>query len=478
MKSNLRKTRIICTIGPASENILEEMLMAGMNVARINFSHGGKEEQQEKVERFKAIREKLNISASLMLDTQGPDIRTGMFKEEIKDGVSLKDGDNIILTGRDVICDGKTFSITYKELAKDIEVGTMILVDDGLMQLEVKDIQDLDIYAQVKVGGVIKQRKSINVPGVKLNMPGLKQKDIDDLLYGIEAGFDYIAASFTRNKDDVMQIRKVLDENGGKDIQIIAKIENQEGIDNIDEILECADGIMVARGDLAVEVPFEEVPYFQKLMIQKANNAGKIVVIATQMLESMTNNPRPTRAEASDVANAVYDGTSAVMLSGETAMGRYPLNCIITMSNIVKNVEEHIKSFEPSKIDNKNKYETLDEKSTYITVATAKHIGADVILAYTHTGESVQKIAGMKPTCPIFVITDNKKTYNQLALVWNVMPILIEGITDIDAIIEEGIKRLKDNNVLDKGDTVYITGGKDFIKEATRSKRIGGIAII
>lgn len=202
MKSNLRKTRIICTIGPASENILEEMLMAGMNVARINFSHGGKEEQQEKVERFKAIREKLNISASLMLDTQGPDIRTGMFKEEIKDGVSLKDGDNIILTGRDVICDGKTFSITYKELAKDIEVGTMILVDDGLMQLEVKDIQDLDIYAQVKVGGVIKQRKSINVPGVKLNMPGLKQKDIDDLLYGIEAGFDYIAASFTRNKDD------------------------------------------------------------------------------------------------------------------------------------------------------------------------------------------------------------------------------------------------------------------------------------
>ena len=234
MKSNLRKTRIICTIGPASENILEEMLMAGMNVARINFSHGGKAEQQEKVERFKAIREKLNISASLMLDTQGPDIRTGMFKEEIKDGVSLKDGDNIILTGRDVICDGKTFSITYKELAKDIEVGTMILVDDGLIQLEVKDIQDLDIYAQVKVGGVIKQRKSINVPGVKLNMPGLKQKDIDDLLYGIEAGFDYIAASFTRSKSDVMEIRKVLDENGGKDIQIIAKIENQEGIDNID----------------------------------------------------------------------------------------------------------------------------------------------------------------------------------------------------------------------------------------------------
>ena len=235
---------------------------------------------------------------------------------------------------------------------------------------------------------------------------------------------------------------------------------------------------MVARGDLAVEVPFEEVPYFQKLMIQKANNAGKIVVIATQMLESMTNNPRPTRAEASDVANAVYDGTSAVMLSGETAMGRYPLNCIITMSNIAKNVEEHIKSFETSKIDDNNKYETLDEKSTYITVSTAKNIGADVILAYTHTGESVQKIAGMKPTCPIFVITDNKKTYNQLALVWNVMPILIEGITDIDAIIEEGIKRLKDNNVLDKGDTVYITGGKDFIKEATRSKRIGGIAII
>lgn len=479
MKENLRKTSIICTLGPSSEDILEDMIKTGMNIARINFSHGDAEEQREKVRKFKEARAKLGVSASLILDTQGPEIRIGKFDIEYTNGIKLEKDDEIVLTGDNVLGNPKVLPISYKELYKDVKKDINILIDDGAIILKVVKVENKNIYCIVEEGGIVKERKSINVPGIILKLPALKEKDINDILFGISENFDYIAASFVRNRKDVLAIRKLLDENGGEDIQIIAKIENQEGIDNLDSILEVADAIMVARGDLAVEIPFEEVPFHQKRMIKKANSLGKPVVIATQMLESMTQNIKPTRAEVSDVANAVYDRASTIMLSGETAVGKYPLECIKTMSQIAKNVEKNINYWDRLNLDSEDKkYNTLDEKTSYITVSTAKKVEADAIMAYTYTGKSIKQIAGLGPKCPIFVVTDNIKTYNQLALVWNVIPIYVEKKKTIDEIIEEGISRLIQNDVITKGDTLYITGGKDFLKNATQSKRIGGIAII
>ena len=355
MKENLRKTSIICTLGPSSEDILEDMIKTGMNIARINFSHGDAEEQKEKVRKFKEARAKLGVSASLILDTQGPEIRIGKFDSEYVNGIKLEKDNEIILTGEDILGNPKIIPISYKELYEDVKKNINILIDDGAIILKIVKIEDKNIYCIVEEGGILKERKSINVPGIKLKLPSLKDKDINDILFGISENFDYIAASFVRNRKDVLAIRKLLDENGGEDIQIIAKIENQEGIDNLDSILEVADAIMVARGDLAVEIPFEEVPFHQKRMIKKANDLGKPVVIATQMLESMTQNIKPTRAEVSDVANAVYDRASTIMLSGETAVGKYPLECIKTMSQIAKNVEKNINYWDRLKLDSEDK---------------------------------------------------------------------------------------------------------------------------
>ena len=342
MKNILRKTNIVCTIGPASEKILEDMINTGMNVARINFSHGSYPEQEEKINDFLEIRKKLGKSVAMLLDMQGPEIRTGMLVTGKNEKIMLEDGQEFVLVNEDIIGDKDKVSVSYKELYKDVKPGDTILIDDGAIELKVKEIKDKDIICTVIHGNKLGSRKTMNLPGVSVRLPALKEKDIQDLKDGARVGFDYVAGSFIRNVDDVRQIRKVLDDNGGKDIKIICKIENQEGVDNIDSIIAECDGIMVARGDMAVEVPFEKVPIIQKEFIKKCNEAGKPVITATQMLETMQENPLPTRAEVSDVANAVFDRTSAIMLSAESAMGKYPLKCVETMVKISKETEQAI----------------------------------------------------------------------------------------------------------------------------------------
>ena len=343
----MRKTKIVCTIGPATKEVetLKKLILAGMNVARINFSHGNYEDQKVYIENIKKAREELNMPVALLLDTQGPEIRTGVLEQM---PVNLKADDIFTLVNEDIVGNNEKVSVTYKDLYKDIEIGTQILIDDGKIELKVIEIKGKDVVCKVTNGGMLGNRKSINLPGTHVNLPSLKEKDIQDLKDGCMADFDFIAASFVRSAEDVKSIRKVLDENGGKNIQIISKIENQEGIDNLDEIIELSDGIMVARGDLGVEIPYYEVPIMQKKFIQKCNDAGKMVITATQMLDSMTENPNPTRAEISDVANAIFDVTGAIMLSGESAMGKYPVKCVETMNEIATAVEQNIKYWKRS----------------------------------------------------------------------------------------------------------------------------------
>lgn len=477
MISDLRKTSIVCTIGPASEDKIEELFKAGMNVARINFSHGGKEENRSKVEKFKEVRARLNQPASLMLDTQGPEIRTNKLEDEFSDGVILEEGQHYILTNSGTKTNNVRASVSYSELYKDLKPGNRILLDDGGLELRVEYIENTDIHCTVVEGGILKNRKSVNVPGIYLTNPTLSPKDIEDLKYAVEEDFEFIAASFVRNKDDILEIRRVLDENGGSEIEIIAKIENRQSLEHLDEILEAADGVMVARGDLAVEIPFVEVPIWQKEIISKANTLGKPVIVATQMLESMMNNPTPTRAEASDVANAVYDKSSAVMLSGETAVGKYPVKCVETMSNICKTVESKLHYWGrirhlPITRDN------IESDAVTMIISTAKELKADLIVAYTYTGKSVKKLAGQGPSCPIFAITDNWKTFHKLSLAWNVFPMYMNKEEVIDDMMEKVLTKMKENGIVHEGDLVILTGGKDFISGVKQSKRLGGITII
>ena len=476
MKVVFRKTKIIGTIGPASENgvTLENLMNTGLNVTRINFSHGGYEENKEKIETIKKVREKFNRPVALMLDTKGPEIRTGVL-ESGDEKVTINEGQTFTFVNEDIIGDNTKTTLTYKEIYKDVKVGSRILVDDGAIEFEVTEIKDKDIVCKALNTGRLGSRKTVNIPGVKLELPFISEKDRNDLINGVKADFDYIAASFVRRADDVREMRKLLDDNGGQRIKIISKIESQEGIENFDEILEVSDGIMVARGDLGVEVPMEMVPVYQKRMIKKCNKAGKPVVTATQMLESMTQNPRPTRAEVSDVANAVYDVTSDIMLSGECAMGKYPIECIKAMSKISKSVEASIKywkrfykrSFDHTKKD-------VESALAYTTCVTAEQIQADAIVAYTHTGDSIVKLAALAPACPIFAITDDKKTYNQLSLVFGTLPVLIEGEASIDDTINAGIEDLKKRGLLEQGDMIVLSGGASALPKQNKGKVIGG----
>ncbi len=472
MKSDLRKTNIVCTIGPASEDKLEELMNAGMNMARINFSHGSYEEQRSKVEKFLEIRKRLGLPVGLLLDMQGPEIRTGKLEQNPE---ILNSGDKFVIVNEDIIGDNTKVTVTYKELYKDVEVGTKILIDDGLIELRVDEIKDKDIYCTIISGGKLGNRKSVNIPGIHINLPGLSEKDIQDLKDGARVGFDYVAGSFIRNVDDVRNIRKVLDENGGKDIKIICKIENQEGIDNIEEIIENSDGIMIGRGDMGVEIPMEDVPVVQKRFIRLCNAAGKPVITATQMLESMTHSPRPTRAEVSDVANAVYDRSSCVMLSGECAQGEYPVKCVETMSTIAKHIERNIKYWK--RFD--NRVLELDKNDLEFNVAytagkTARNMMADAIVAYTNTGRTAKLLSAIGPACPILVVTDNEKTYNQLSIVWNVFPVLIKDETDIDTIIEKGIEKHRELGNLEVGDSIILAGGSKVLPNYPASKVFGG----
>ena len=407
----MKKTKIVCTIGPATQDVevLKKMILEGMNVARLNFSHGGYEDQEKYVVAVREAAKQVNAPVSILLDTQGPEIRTGKLQES---PIILKAEEEFTLVNDEIIGDNTRVSVTYKDLYKDVKPGVTILIDDGKIEIEVVRIDGKDVVCKVMNGGELGNRKSINIPGTHINLPALKDKDIKDLIDGCKADFDYIAASFIRSKEDVLDIRKVLDENGGRDIKIISKIESQEGVDNFDEILEVTDGIMVARGDMGVEIPMEQVPIVQKEFIKKCNRAGKLVITATQMLESMTVNPRPTRAEVSDVANAIFDGTGAIMLSGESAMGKYPTLCVETMSKIAKAVESSInygKRFNRKEYNLQNK--NYEFYLAHSICSAALQMNAKAIFTYTECGDTPKIISSFLPCCPIYAVTTSEKTY-------------------------------------------------------------------
>ena len=478
MKKDLRKTKIVGTIGPASENILEDLFNAGLNVTRINYSHGSWDEQSEKTETILRLRKEKDIPIALLLDMQGPEIRTGMLVTGKNDKIKLEDGQKFTLVNEDIIGDKDKVSVSYKELYKDIKVGSPILIDDGAIELVVDEIVGKDIVCTVVHGNGLGSRKTMNLPGTAVRLPALKEKDIADLKTACEHDYDYVAMSFTRNKDDIEQVRKVLDENGGKDIKIVTKVENVEGLENMEEIVEAADVQMIARGDMATETDFTEPPIMQKRFIKLSNKESKPAITATQMLESMTYNPLPTRAEASDVANAIYDRTSAIMLSGECAMGKYPLECVKTMVKIANKVEKDIDYWKRFRTNERIELNTLESKIAYATSVMAMNLEADAIVCYTHTGDSARKLAGLGVGCPILAITDNRKTFNQLAIVWNVTPVLVEGQENINKVVEAGIEKLKTKGILEKGDMVVVEGGAKWLNSAQESKLIGGIAKI
>ena len=471
----LRKTKIVGTIGPASENKLEELFAAGLNVCRINYSHGSWDEQAEKSERIIELREKLDLPIPMLLDMKGPEIRTGMLYTGKNQKIQLKDGQKFTLVNEDIEGNEEKVSVTYKELYKDVKPGTKILIDDGSIELKVDEIVGKDIVCTVVHGNGLGSRKTMNLPGTIIRLPGLSEKDIADLKTACEHDYDFVAISFARNLDDIKQVRKILDENGGKDIKIITKIENIEGLSNLEDILDEADGQMIARGDMATETYFTEPPVVQKKIIRKSNKIYKPAITATQMLESMTHQPLPTRAEASDVANAIYDRTSAIMLSGECAQGDYPVECVETMVKIANRVEPEIHYWK--RFDNNEDIDLTDDvsKIAYSACVTAKNMNADAIVTYTHSGDSARILAGLGAECPILAITDNKKVFRQLALVWNVTPVYVEESNTIEETIDKGIQKLKDKEILEKGDIVVLSGGAKTFTSGMTKKVLGGI---
>lgn len=478
MKKDLKKTKIVGTIGPASEHMLEDLFKAGLNVCRVNYSHGSWDEQSEKTEDIIRIRKEMDLPIALLLDMKGPEIRTGMLYTGKNTKIQLKDGQKFTLVNEDITGDEEKVSVTYKELYKDVQAGTKILIDDGAIELKVDEVVGKDIVCTVVHGNGLGSRKTMNLPGTVIRLPGLAEKDIADLKTACEHDYDFVAISFARNLDDIRQVRKVLDENGGKDIQIVTKIENVEGLSNLDDILNEADAQMIARGDMATETDFTEPPIVQKRIIKTSNKICKPAITATQMLESMTHQPLPTRAEASDVANAIYDRTSAIMLSGECAQGDYPLECVQTMSKIAARVEPTINYWK--KFDENKNIELNDLQSNivYSTCVMAKNTKADAIVCYTHSGDTARKFSGMGAGCPILAVTDNRRTFNQLALAWNVQPVFVEAGATIDATVEKGIEKLKSKGILESGDLIVLAGGNQLLNNATESKIVSGVARI
>ena len=428
---NLRKTNIVCTIGPAVENRMDELMKAGMSIARINFSHGDFEEQKDKIERFFEIRKELGLPVAVMLDTKGPEIRTALNKAGRDVKVQLKEGQKFTFFYEDRLGDEEGTSLSYKDLYKDVKPGNLILIDDGKIQIRVDEIKDKDIIGTVLNDGGAGSRKSINVPGVSIKIPFLSPKDINDLSNGARVGFDYVSASFVRNKEDVAEMRKVLDDNGGKDVKILAKIENQEGVDKIDAIIDVSDGVMVARGDLGVEVPSEMVPVIQKQIIEKCRIKGKPVITATQMLDSMQTRPVPTRAEVSDVANAILEGTDAVMLSGESASGDYPVLATEMQSKISKTMEQYL-DYEKLAEQAYNTSEKNNSDAISNSVAnTALLIGAKLIVAISGMGTTPRRISKARPCCPIVCISSNRRVLSKLSLFWGIYGIWVPKVPNL-----------------------------------------------
>lgn len=454
----MRKTKIICTLGPASsdDNIVRELMRSGMDVARFNFSHSTHEEHLARFEQLDRIRRELGLPIATLLDTKGPEIRLGLIEG---DRVELSAGDSFTLTTREIMGNQSIASITYKDLPRDIADGGRILIDDGLIELRIVSHTDTDILCTVINGGMISNRKGINVPGAKLSMPYLSEQDIADIEFGAETGFDFIAASFTRTGADVEQVRDILSATKRPNIRIIAKIENAEGVKNIDEIIRVSDGVMVARGDMGVEVPFEDIPVLQKMIIKKCYNAGKQVITATQMLDSMMKNPRPTRAETTDVANAIYDGTSAIMLSGETAAGLYPVEALRTMASIAERAE--------SDIDYEKRFRTRDivdapnvtNAISHATVTTSMDLKAAAIVTVTKTGNTARMISKYRPNCTIIGGTTDEAVCRQLNLSWGVAPILLEEKHTNEELFDHAVERSQEHDLVRDGDLVVITAG-------------------
>ena len=453
----MRKTKIICTIGPASESpeVFTQMCQAGLNVARLNFSHGSHADHQQKIDMIKSVREKLDIPVAIMLDTKGPEFRIGMFKNR---KVTLFDGDKFTFTTRQIEGDETIVSVNYEGLVNDLAAGDEILVNNGLVIFGVDEIDGTEIRCTVKVGGELSNRKSMSFPNKSLNNVYLSDADKEDLLFGIKNDVDYVAASFVSKAQDIIDLKTFLCENGGEKISIIAKIENRTGIDNIDEIVAECDGIMIGRGDLGVEVPFAEVPAIQKHLITRCRLLGKRVITATEMLESMIHNPRPTRAEISDVANAVYDGTSAVMLSGESAAGKYPLLTLQTMVKIVEETEKHIdyqKVFRTSDFKIKNMVDAV----SHATCGMAIDIGAKAMVVSSMSGMTARMVSRFRAPMDIVGITNDKKVWYQLALSWGVIPAMSETFTSVEVLFYNACKVAKETLNLEKGDRVVLTGG-------------------
>ena len=454
----MRKTKIVCTLGPAvdKEDVLKQLILKGMDVARLNFSHGDHEQHKKRVDQFKKVRDEIGKPVALLLDTKGPEIRIGKFENN---EVHLKAGADFTLVAEEMLGNEKMVSISYTELYKDVKKGSRVLINDGLIELEVIKIQGKHIHCTILNGGTISNNKGMNVPGTITNLPSLTEKDISDIKFAIENDFEFIAASFVRKAVDVIEIKKILDKNKGHQIKVIAKIENREGIENIDEIVKVADGIMVARGDLGVEIPVEEVPVVQKSLIEKCYMNGKPVITATQMLDSMIRNPRPTRAEASDVANAIYDGTSAIMLSGETAAGSYPIEALETMARIADRAEESINYAEKFSKTVFNNMSSVTNAISHATCTTAQDLKAAAIITFTHSGNTARMISKFRPQCPIIATCVNKTVQRQLSLSWGVIPYFVQEVAGTDDIFDVGVEKALESGKVKNGELVVITAG-------------------
>jgi pyruvate kinase len=453
----LRKAKIICTIGPASESVetLGKLIHAGMNVARLNFSHGSHEEHAVRIANIREACRITGKQVGILLDTKGPEIRTGILAT---DAVELIEGNTIILTTQEVLGTAERVSITYQDLPNDVEIGSTILIDDGLIGLTVEAIEGTEIVCRIKNGGTLKNRKGVNVPGVKIKLPGITEKDAQDIEFGIRQGVDFIAASFVRKSSDILEIREILERHGAK-IDIIAKIENQEGVDNVDEILAVADGLMVARGDLGVEIPVEEVPLVQKKLIKKCNELGKPVITATQMLDSMQRNPRPTRAEASDVANAIFDGTDAIMLSGETAAGKYPVESVETMNRIALRAEQELNYRELLREHVLTRQVTITDAISLAVANAALDLDAAAVITATESGHTARMVSKYRPKAPIVAVTPHEGVARRLAIVNGVYPLVGAIAHSTDEMLALSVSEALKSGLVRHGDLVVITAG-------------------
>lgn len=454
----MRKTKIVCTLGPATDTpeVLKRIMQEGMNVARFNFSHATHEEHLERLKKVRAMRTELGLYIATLLDTKGPEIRIGRFKDG---SIQLKNGDKFMLTTRDIEGDQNIVGVLYKNFVKDIQVGTRVLFSDGLIEMIVDKIEGTEVYLTVMNNGKLSNNKSINLPDVTLSMPYISEKDRNDIIFGVQNEFDFIACSFTRSKEDILEVRKILEEHNCTTMRVIAKLENAEGVKNLEEILEVVDGIMIARGDMGVEINFTEIPRIQKEIIKKCYAAGKPAITATQMLESMGENPRPTRAEVTDVANAIYDGTSAIMLSGETAAGKYPIEAVVTMAAIAEKTEQNIDYAEELRTRDYGKNLSITDAVSHAACVIAMDINAKAIVTVTKSGFTARNVSKYRPSISVLGCTNTEQSCRHLALSWGVTPLLMPTVTGTDELIDISIATAKKEKLLMEDDIVVITAG-------------------